>query len=55
MDIFLGGGGGGGGSSQNWTIFRAISMHFRIFSEGQGPKLGIFFWVAKFSNIFWGA
>ena len=31
-----------------------ISMHFRVFSKGQGTKWGIFFWVAKISNIFWG-
>ena len=30
-------------------------MHFRVFSEGQGTEWGIFFGVAKISNIFWGA
>ena len=28
-----------------------ISMHFRDFSEGQGTEWGIFFGVAKISNI----
>ena len=23
---------GGGGSSQDWTIFRVVSIHFRVFS-----------------------
>ena len=27
-------------------------MHFRVFSEGQGKEWGIFFGVAKISNIF---
>ena len=31
-----------------------ISMHFRVFSEGQGTEWGIFFGVAKISNIFLG-
>ena len=43
------------GSSQNWPIFRVISMHFRFFS--------FFFWLVKFQiffglleipDIFWG-
>ena len=29
-------------------------MHFKVFSLGQCTELGIFFWVAKISNIFWG-
>ena len=29
-------------------------MHFKVFSWGQGKELGIFFWVAKISNIFLG-
>ena len=28
-----------------------ISMHFRVFSLGQGTKLGVFGGVAKISNI----
>ena len=31
-----------------------ISMHFKVFSYGQGTALGICFWVAKISNIFSG-
>ena len=27
-----------------------ISMHFIVFSQGQGTEFGIFFWVAKISN-----
>ena len=33
---------------------RVISMHFRVFSFGQGTQRGIFLGVAKISNIFWG-
>ena len=29
-----------------------ISMHFRVFSEGQGTEWRIYFWVAKILNIF---
>ena len=29
-----------------------ISIHFMVFSEDQGKKWGIYFWVAKISNIF---
>ena len=29
-------------------------MHLMIFSKGQGIEWGIFFWVAKISNIVWG-
>ena len=32
-----------------------ISMHFRVFSKGQGTELGIFFGVGKISNIFGGS
>ena len=31
-----------------------ISMHFRVFSQGQGTGWGIFFWVVKISSIFLG-
>ena len=30
-------------------------MHFKVFASGQGTELGIFFGVAKISNIIWGA
>ena len=33
---------------------RVISMHFRVFSKGQGTEWRIFFGVAKISNIFLG-
>ena len=29
-------------------------MHFRVFFSRSRYKIGIFFWVAKISNIFWG-
>ena len=28
-------------------------MHFKVIFLGQGTEWGIFFWVAKISNIFW--
>ena len=36
------------GSSQNWTILRVISIHFRFFSYGQGTELKYILRVAKF-------
>ena len=45
MDIFRG----------HYTIGLAlwvISVHFRVFSLGQGTEWGIIFGVAKISNIF---
>ena len=33
---------------------RVISMHFRVFSFGEGTQWGIFLGVAKISNNFWG-
>ena len=35
VDIFL-------GSSQNWASLRVISMHFRVFFQGQCTELGIY-------------
>ena len=32
-----------------------ISMHVRVVSSGLVTEWGIIFWVAKISNIFWGA
>ena len=43
---FVHGGGGGGG-----TLI--ISMHFRVFSEGQGTEWRIFFGVLEIPDIFW--
>ena len=38
-----------------------ISIHFRVFSKGQGTECGIFFWLLKYffgvleiTNYFWG-
>ena len=47
--------GGGGGHHKIGLYLGVISMHFRVFSQGQGTEWGIFFRVAKISNIFWGA
>ena len=32
-----------------------ISMHFRVFSEGQGTEWRIFFGLLKFQIFIWGA
>ena len=32
-----------------------ISMHFRVFSQGQGTETGKFIGLPKFQVIFWGA
>ena len=32
-----------------------LSMHYRVFSYGQGTEWGVFLGVAKFTNIFGGA
>ena len=47
VDIF-------GGHHKNGLYLKVISMHFRVFTKGQGTELGIFFRAAKISNIFWG-
>ena len=44
-----------GGSSQNWAIFRVISMHFRVFFKVKGTELGYFFGLLKFQIFFWDA
>ena len=56
---FLGGmkilwifGGGGGGKHKNGLYLGVISMHFMFFFKGQGTEWGIFWGVAKLSNIF---
>ena len=43
-----------GGSSQNWASLRVISMQLRVFFKVNEQNWDIF-WVAKISNIFWGA
>ena len=47
VDIF-------GGHHKTGLYLGVISMHFRVFSLVQGTEWGIFFGVAKISNIFWG-
>ena len=47
MDIF-------GGSSQNLAGLRVIHMHFMVFFLRSRYRIGIFFGVAKISNIFLG-
>ena len=48
VDIFL-------GSSQNWASLRVISMHCRVFFQGQGTELGYFLGLLKFQIFFGGA
>ena len=43
LDIFL------GGHHKIGLYKGVISIHFRVFSEGQGTEWGMFFWVAKIS------
>ena len=47
VDIFL-------GHHKIGLYLGVISMHFRVFSLGQGTELGILFWVPKISNILFG-
>ena len=44
VDIF-------GGSSQIGLYLGVTSMHFRVFSKGQGTEWRIFLGVAKISNV----
>ena len=44
-----------GGHHKIELYLGVISMHFRVFSLGQGTEWGYLFWVAKISNIFRGA
>ena len=48
MDIFL-------GHHKIELYLGVISNHFRVFLRVKVQNGGIFFWVAKISNIFWGA
>ena len=43
------------GSSQNWTIFRAISMHLGSFLKVNVQIGGYFLGLVKFQIFFWGA
>ena len=47
VDIFL-------GYSQNWTIFRGLFLCILESFLRSSYRMGIFFWVAKISNIFLG-
>ena len=42
------------GSSPNYASLRVISMQFRVFFLRSRCRIGIFFWVAKITNIFFG-
>ena len=42
-----------GGHHKIGLYLKVISVHFRVFSEGQGTEWKIF-WVAKISNIYLG-
>ena len=49
-----------GGMKILWIFFGVITkldytMHFRVFSEGQGTKWRIFFGLLKFQIFIWGA
>ena len=52
-----------GGNHKIGLYLGVISMHFRVFSQGQGTELGVFFGLLKFQiflgvleipDIFWG-
>ena len=45
-------GGGGGGVITNWTIFSGYFNAFYGLFIRSRYRIGIFFWVAKISNIF---
>ena len=48
MDIFL-------GYHKIGLYLEVISMHFRVFSEGQGTEWRIFLGLLKFQIFIWGA
>ena len=48
VDIF-------GGHHKIGLYLEVISMHFRVFSEGQGTEWRIFFGLLKFQILIWGA
>ena len=59
--IFWGGGGGLtmcgyflGGQHKIGLYLGVISMHFGVFSLGQGTELGIIFWLLEILDIFGG-
>ena len=44
-----------GGHHKIGLYLVVISMHYRVFSEGQETEWGIFFGLLKFQILFWGA
>ena len=50
--IFFFGGGGGGVITKLGYILGEMSMHFRVFSEGQGTEWRIFLGCLKFKYLF---
>ena len=44
-----------GGNHKIGLYLEVISMHFRIFSEGQGTKWRIIVWLLKLQIFIWGA
>ena len=44
-----------GGHHKIGLYLEIISMHFRVFSEGQGSEWRIFFGLLKFQIFIWGA
>ena len=47
--------GGGGGHYKIGLYLEVISMHCRVYSEGQGTESRIFFGLLKFIIFIWGA
>ena len=47
--------GGGGGHHEIGLYLGVISMHFRVFSSGQGTEWRYFFGMLKFQIFFGGA
>ena len=43
------------GHHKIWLYILVISLHFRVFSWGQGKESGVFFVLPKFQIFFWGA
>ena len=46
---------GGGGHYKIGLYLEVISMHCRVYSEGQGTESRIFFGLLKFIIFIWGA
>ena len=44
-----------GGHHEIGLYLEVISMHFRVFSEGQGTEWRVFFGLLKFQIFIWGA